>query len=145
MHFNRKLLVVALSNVFSRHGIAKTEFRLIKFRGGWTTQVWYKVSLLGQTGREWVQLLPHPLLWNSKIVCHLAELNGVQNSAKKADIARIWLILQAKCASYLSRLLTEPMVSCFYVCGFSKRRGSYFSECKIVKNANLNKFRMTKF
>ena len=41
-----------------------------------------KVSLSGQKGWAWVQLLPHQKLSNSEIVCHLAERDGPQNSAK---------------------------------------------------------------
>ena len=41
-----------------------------------------KVSLTGQKGWAWVQLLPQQKLSNSEIVCHLAERDNVQNSVK---------------------------------------------------------------
>jgi len=41
-----------------------------------------KVSLPGQKGWAWVQLLPHQKLSNSEIFCHLAEHDDPQNSAK---------------------------------------------------------------
>ena len=43
------------------------------------------VSLSGHTGWAWVQLLPHRILSNFEIVCHLAELDDPQNSAKNHE------------------------------------------------------------
>jgi len=44
-----------------------------------------KVTLPGQTDLAWVQLLPHQISLNFKIVCHLAELDGVPKFAENAD------------------------------------------------------------
>ena len=44
-----------------------------------------KVSLPSQKGWAWVQLLPYQKLSNSEIVCHLAERDDPQNSAKNHE------------------------------------------------------------
>ena len=42
----------------------------------------FYVSLPSQKGWAWVQLLPHQKLSNFEIICHLAERDDPQNSAK---------------------------------------------------------------
>ena len=45
-----------------------------------------KVTLPCQTGLAWVQLLPHQLSLNSKIVFNLSELDGSQKFVKNVFI-----------------------------------------------------------
>jgi len=70
--------VAVLSRAISSRSIAKIKNLTGKmFDAAGAYSIDAKVTLPGQTGLAWVQLLPHQILQNSKIVCHLAELNGI--------------------------------------------------------------------
>jgi len=45
-----------------------------------------KVTLPAQTNLAWVQLLPHQISLNFKIVCHLVKLDGVSKFTKNANL-----------------------------------------------------------
>ena len=78
--------VAALSGAISSRSIAKMKFRTRKsFDATGAHSSDTKVTLPGQTGLAWVQLLPHQISSNSKIVCHLAELDSCQKFVKNAD------------------------------------------------------------
>jgi len=47
---------------------------------------------------------------NFKIVCHLAELDGVSKFAENAYVINVWQLLQAKRASFLLKSHARPMV-----------------------------------
>ena len=70
--------MAALSGAISSRNIAKTKFWTRKsFNATGAHSSDAKVTLPSQTGVAWVQLLSHQISLNSKIVCHLAELNGL--------------------------------------------------------------------
>jgi len=70
-----------------------------------------KATLPGQTDLAWVQLLPYQISLNFKIVCHLAELDGIPKFAENANAINILQLLQAKYTSLLLQTLARPMVT----------------------------------
>ena len=76
--------VAAFSGAISSHSIVKLKFRTRKsFDANETHSSDAKVILSSQTGLVWV---PHQISSNSKIVCHLAELDGCQKFVKNANL-----------------------------------------------------------
>ena len=80
LHCQEQFPAAASQNAIKKIGIEKC------FDAAGAYSIDAKVTLPGQTGLAWVQLLPHQ---NYKIVCHLAELDGIQNFVEDADVISV--------------------------------------------------------
>ena len=142
MYFNPKWLVAALSGAFSNCVITKMEFEFEKSFDEAGAYSYDNQSIPPRSkGLSIGPTTTTPKLSKSEIVCHLAQCDDPQNSAKNHENVWKWQI-----SVLVSFTLAKPMISCFlHNYGFFERHGCFFSDLKTPQNANFKTFCITTF